>query len=200
MQVLVMFFSQKLTELQAHLGCTLDALVANAAAGEPSVTCPPGSEAAAETTTMVVSPTAVPWPGPDACTEHVEEGKTPQPQPWAQGDVPDSWQQPLLDITGLLGQLQQRAVGVAAVAEVVRRDVSTSVGALGEEWRSTRILEPAECYMQRVPLQLQRLVLSSLVCFHISLLATTLAISKTELCTVPPNWWSVVQDVNIYPA
>jgi hypothetical protein len=165
MQVLVMFFSQKLAELQTHLGCTLDALVADAAAEESSEANLAGPEAAiAGTTTMDGSPSAM-WPGPDACTEHVEEGRTPQPQPWAQGDVPATWQQPLLEITGLLGRLQQQAVGVAAVTEVVRRDVSASVAALGKDWRSTRILEPAERYMRRVPLQLQRLVLSSLVRF-----------------------------------
>lgn len=167
-QVLVAFFAQKLAELQAHADCTLDSLLS--ALGEDSSGAD-GAENAGATAARFADPDAAdameadPWHVPLRGTGETDSAVPLQPQgaPWPNATVPTAWQAPLLEVTALLRRLQQHDVGVAAVAEVVRGDLSASVQALGKDWLEVHVLGPCEQYMRRVPLHLQQIVLSSLV-------------------------------------
>ena len=165
-QVLVAFFAQKLAELQAHVDCTLEALLT--AAGEETSEPHDAADAAADPDAADgnVTTEAHPWRAPLRGTGETDSAAPLQPQdaPWPHSDVPAEWQAPLLEVTALLRRLQQHDVGVAAVAEVARGDLLTSVQALGRDWLEVPVLGPCERYMRRVPLQLQQIVLSSLVC------------------------------------
>ena len=83
--------------------------------------------------------------------------------PFPHVELPEGWRSGLSQVTALLSTLQQQAAGAAAVSAVVRAHVHSTLTALGQNWLSTRILQPSERYMRRVPLRLLHYVLPSLV-------------------------------------
>ena len=97
-----------------------------------------------------------------AC-RHRSTGDLCMQAPFPHVELPEGWRSGLSQVTALLSTLQQQAAGAAAVSAVVRAHVHSTLTALGQNWLSTRILQPSERYMRRVPLRLLHYVLPSLV-------------------------------------